>query len=112
MLKSLHQADIDTIIAACGSDGPGPNGQPDTRQLAAGRERVRAIVEQLSREAQEELIALMWTGGPRNGTSFAENLELVRKTGDEDHAVHIAEQHARLPNYLRDGLKRLSAEQA
>ena len=52
----------------------------------------------------------MWTGGPNNENSFAENLELARKTWDENHASHIAEQHAKLPNYLGDGLRRMSAE--
>ena len=110
MLVSLTQSDIGAVIAAC---GPGEhnangNGQDD----AAGRERVYSLVDNLSREAQEELLALMWTGGPKNENSFADNLELVRKTRDENHASHIAEQHARLPLYLRDGLKVLSAEKA
>jgi len=114
MLKSLKQADIDAIIAACGSDESrsGAAAQTDSEQAAAGRERVYAIVEPLSREAQEELLALMWTGGPKNGSSFVENVELAHKTWDENHALHIADQHARLPNYLRDGLRRMSAEQA
>ena len=68
------------------------------------------IVEHLSREAQEELLALMWTGGPRNCNSFEQNLELARKTWDENHASHIAEQHSRLSAYLRDGLAKLPAE--
>jgi len=110
MLKSLNHAVIDAIIAACGSEA-GSNGPADAPQ-ATGRERVYAIVEHLSREAQEELLALMWTGGPRNGSSFAENLELAHKTWDENHATHIAEQHAGLPLYLGDGLRRMSAEQA
>lgn len=114
MLKSLDQADIDAIIAACGPDETESSAgtQTDAGQTTTERERVYAIVERLSREAQEELLALMWTGGPTNGNSFAENVELAHKTWDENHAVHIAEQHARLPNYLRDGLRRLSAEQA
>jgi len=112
MLKSLKQADIDAIVAACGPDEPGSNGETDDARATAARERVYGIVEQFSRETQEELLALMWTGGPKNGSSFAENLELAHKTWDENHAAHIAEQHARLPNYLRDGLRRMSAEQA
>lgn len=113
MLKSLKQADIDAIIAACDPDdtvsnaeATGPGGQ-----AVAARERVYGIVEHLSREAQEELLALMWTGGPKNENSFEENLDLAHKTWDENHAVHIAEQHAKLPNYLRDGLRRVPAGQ-
>ena len=79
-------------------------------QASPGRNRVYDVVEHLSREAQEELLAVMWTGGPNNENSFAENLELARKTWDENHASHIAEQHAKLPNYLGDGLRRMSAE--
>lgn len=112
MLKSLDQADIGAIIAACGPDEPGSSAGAQTDAAQAGRERVYAIVERLSREAQEELLALMWTGGPTNGNSFAENLDLAHKTWDENHAIHISEQHAMLPNYLRDGLGRMSAEQA
>jgi hypothetical protein len=114
MLKSLKQADIDAIIASCepAESGSSNDAQADGAQVMAERERVYAIVEQLSREAQEELLALMWTGGPRNGSSFAKNLELAHKTWDENHATHIAEQYARLRNYLGDGLRRLSAEKA
>lgn len=63
------------------------------------------MVDALPREAQEELLALMWTGGRRNHASFAENLELAQKTRDEDHAGNISEQHARLAEYLRKGVQ-------
>lgn len=112
MLKSLTRTDVETIIAACGPEEPVSTAEADAADATAGRERIYEMVERLPREAQEELLALMWTGGPKNGTSFTENLELARKTWDENHATHIAEQHARLPNYLRDGLRRISAEQA
>ena len=108
MLKSLRQADIDAVVAASGTTNG--DAQADSDLPSPEQERVYAIVEQLSREAQEELLALMWTGGPKNGNSFADNLELAHKTRDENHAIHIAEQHTRLPVYLKDGLARMSAE--
>ena len=112
MLKSLGQSDIDAIMEACGS-GQSPAGAVAETGLeitSPQRERVYAIVEHLSREAQEELLALMWTGGPENQNGFEDNLDLARKTWDENHASHIAEQHAKLPIYLRDGLNRLPAQ--
>lgn len=115
MLKALKPVDIEAIAAACEPDEPRLGGEPatDDARSAAERERVvYAIIERLPREAQEELLALMWTGGPKNGSSFADNLELAHKTWDENHATHIAEQHAGLVLYLKDGLKRMSAEQA
>ena len=108
MLHVLAQSDIDAVIKACGTEATDGASNPELR--SPERERVYAIVEHLSREAQEELLALMWTGGPKNHNTFEENLDLSRKTRDENHASHIAEQHARLPLYLRDGLKRLSTE--
>jgi hypothetical protein len=106
MLKCLKQSHIDAIIRACGPESAAPaktdmGPEPE-------RERVYDIVEDLPREAQEELLALMWTGGPKNSNTFEENLDIARKTWDENHASHIAEQHARLSSYLRDGLNRLS----
>jgi hypothetical protein len=114
MLTALKQSDIEVIIQACGTEDPASTGHaPQTTPEISSpeRERIYAIVEHLSREAQEELLALMWTGGPKNHNSFEENLELARKTWDENHASRLAEQHARLPIYLRDGLNRLSAQQ-
>jgi len=114
MLKSLKQSDIDAIIEASGSGetaGAGPAAEEAVAATSPERERVYALVERLPREAQEELLALMWTGGPQNRNSFEENLEIARKTWDENHASHIAEQHSRLPIYLRDGLDRLPAQQ-
>lgn len=114
MLNALKASDIDAIVAACAPDESVSDAevQADAAPAAPGRERIYGLVERLSREAQEELLALMWTGGPKNGNTFEENLELAHKTWDENHASHIAEQHARLPMYLRDGLKRMSAETA
>ena len=112
MLKSLNQTDIDAVVAACESSKPASTGDANDVQTTAEWQRVYSIVEQFSREAQEELLALMWTGGPKNGSTFAENLQLARKTWDENHATHIADQCASLPNYLRDGLRRMQAEQA
>jgi hypothetical protein len=111
MLNVLRQSDIDAVIAACDPEGAADT--DDREDISGGlpspeRERVYAIVEHFSREAQEELLALMWTGGPKNCGTFEENLDLARKARDENHASHIAEQHAKLPLYLRDGLKTLS----
>ena len=102
MLKSLNQSDISAIVDACA-----PRESDADTAADPARERVYDLVERLSREAQEELLALMWTGGPKNGSTFEENLELACKTRDENHASHIAEQHANLSKYLRDGLKRI-----
>ena|SRR5690349_16750887 len=110
MLRSLTPSDIEAIIAACAPDEPAADAPADDVQASAARDRVYDLVEHLSREAQEELLALMWTGGPNNENSFADNLELARKNWDENHASHIAEQHAKLPNYLGDGLRRMPAE--
>ena len=109
MLNTLKQSDIDAIIAACGSGET--VAAPEETAMSPERERVYALVDDLPKEAQEELLALMWTGGPKNHISFEENLDLARKNFDENHASHIAEQHARLPIYLRDGLDRLSTKQ-
>jgi hypothetical protein len=114
MLKSLKQSDIDAIVAACaaGESDSDDEVHVEAALTSPGRDRVYGLVEHLSRETQEELLALMWTGGPKNGSTFEENLELARKTRDENHASHIAEQHARLPIYLRDGLKRMPVGRA
>jgi hypothetical protein len=108
MLNALRQSDIAAVVDACAPAGPPAETNPDV--ALPERERVYTIVERLSREAQEELLALMWTGGPTNRNSFDENLALARKTWDENHASHIAEQHSRLAVYLRDGLARLPAK--
>jgi hypothetical protein len=98
MLRFLRQSDIDAILAACNPAG-GNGLEGDAR-----RERLYDLIEALPQGAQEELLALMWTGGPRNHASFAENLELAQKTREENHASHIAEQHGRLAEYLTSGL--------
>jgi hypothetical protein len=112
MLNALKQSDIAAVVDACAPTGSAADSPAETSPDVASpeRERVCTIVEHL-REAQEELLALMWTGGPKNQNRFQENLELAQKTWDENHASHIAEQHSRLPNYLRDGLNRISAEE-
>ena len=107
MLNHLTQSDIDTIIAACHQDAPAnPGSDLDANPQ---RDRVYALVEALPLEAQSELLALMWTGGPKNASSFAENLELVQRTGDENHAFHIAEQAALLPTLLQEGVRKSGA---
>src|SRR2546423_7812104 len=103
MLNALKQPDIDAVIEACGRDGTvDAPGETSLDAASPERERVYTLVEHLSREAQEELLALMWMGGPKNHNTFEENLDLARKTRDENHASHIAEQHEMLPLYLRD----------
>jgi len=67
-----------------------------------GQHRLYELIESLSMEAQDELLALMWTGGPKNQSSFEENLELVQKTVEDNHAFHLAEQCAHLPTYLAE----------
>lgn len=110
MLKQLKQADIDAVIAACVAEQAAPGADADAGR-SPGEHRLYELIESLSMEAQDELLALMWTGGPKNQNRFQENLELAQKTWDENHASHIAEQHSRLPSYLRDGLNRMSAEE-
>lgn len=97
MLKHLQQSDIDAVIAACRAE-----------QTAPGHDRLYDLIESLSTGAQDELLALMWTGGPKNHSSFEENLELVQKTVDDNHAFHLAEQRVHLPEYLAEGLKKVS----
>jgi hypothetical protein len=112
MLDALKQSDIAAIVDACAQEEPAADPAAETSLDTASpqRERVYTLIERLSREAQEELLALMWTGGPSNRNSFEENVELARKTWDENHASHIAEQHSRLPIYIRGGLASLSAK--
>jgi len=106
MLKHLKQTDIDGVVAACEAAGARP---PDTDSSTLP-DSVYALIDALPREAQDELLALMWTGGPRNESSFEENLDLAKKTADENHAAHLAEQYARLPAYLKSGLQKLGAD--
>ncbi|HEY3779163.1 MAG TPA: DUF3775 domain-containing protein [Rhizomicrobium sp.] len=111
MLQHLKQTDIDAIIAAC--EAASPQSQPGSAVPAeislADRDRIYGLVEALPREAQDELLALMWTGGPKNASTFEENLELAQKTAEDNHSIHLAEQGANLPDYLREGLKRMAA---
>jgi hypothetical protein len=100
MLQHLKQTDLQAVLAACDSAA---DKAPMDRE--ASRQRLYDLVDALSGEAQAELLAVMWTGGPRNHASFDENLELAQKTRDENHASHIAEQHARLREYLENGLR-------
>ena len=107
MLQHLKQADIDAIIAACEA-ARSRAGAPDGEVPFAERDRIYSLIDALPREAQDELLALMWTGGPKNESSFEDNLELARKTADDNHATHLSEQGARLPDYLRQGLKKMA----
>jgi len=110
MLRNLQQSAINAIIAICEVAAVGtPDAAAGPSDLSAARDRVYALVDAMPREAQDELLALMWTGGPKNHSSFDENLELAQKTEDDNHAFHIAEQTARLPAYLGEGMKRLDA---
>lgn len=108
MLQHLKQSDIEAVIAAC-ETASGPGSPIAGQQSAAIRDRIYGLVEALPREGQDELLALMWTGGPKNASTFADNLELAQKTADDDHAAHLSEQAANLPGYLREGLKKLAA---
>jgi hypothetical protein len=101
MLNHLKECDIDAVVAACGAAGAQSS---DSTTLP---DSVYSLIDALSREAQDELLALMWTGGPKNESSFEENLELAQKTADDNHAAHLAEQYARLPTYLQNGLQKL-----
>src|ERR1700692_4423983 len=77
MLKHLKQADIDAVIAACGAPAA-PGASADAEAGASPRQHgLYELIESLSMDAQDELLALMWTGGPTNQSSFEENLELV-----------------------------------
>lgn len=110
MLQNLKQTDIDAIIAACEQAAAAAPADPETGALPlVARDSVYTLVDALPREAQDELLALMWTGGPKNENSFDQNLELAQKTAEDNHAEFLSEQAARLPDYLRDGLKRMAA---
>jgi hypothetical protein len=109
MLQHLKQTDIDAIIAACEAASPESGGPAPGELSPADRDRIYGLVEAMPREAQDELLALMWTGGPKNASSFDENLELAQKTANDNHAIHLAEQGANLAGYLREGLKRMAA---
>jgi hypothetical protein len=108
MLQNLKQTDLDAVIAACEQAAAASPPDPETGGLPlAARDGVYALVDELPRNAQDELLALMWTGGPKNTNSFDQNLELAQKVADENHAEFLSEQAARLPDYLREGLKKM-----
>ncbi|HWY15980.1 MAG TPA: DUF3775 domain-containing protein [Rhizomicrobium sp.] len=109
MLKQLKQADIDAVIAACVAEQAAPAAGADAGP-SPGQHRLYELIESFSMEAQDELLALMWTGGPKNQSSFEENLELVQKTVEDNHAFHLAEQCAHLPTYLAEGLKKVGPQ--
>jgi hypothetical protein len=108
MLQHLKQTDIDAVIAAseAASATPKTDSSVSGELASADRDRIYALVEALPREAQDELLALMWTGGPKNTSTFEENLELAQKTADDDPATHLSEQAARLAAYLREARAR------
>ncbi len=111
MLQNLKQTDLDAIIAACEQAAASTPVDPETGGLPlVARDHVYALVDALSLGAQDELLALMWTGGPKNENSFEQNLELVQKTAEDNHAEFLSEQAARLPGYLREGLKRMASK--
>lgn len=111
MLQHLKQTDIDAVIATCEAASPPPNdgASVNEERFLADRDRIFGLVGALPREAQDELLALMWTGGPKNTSTFEDNLELAKKMADDDHAAHLSEQAANLAGYLREGLKRMAA---
>jgi hypothetical protein len=110
MLQHLEWSDIDAIIAACEQAEAAAPADPQSGELPlVARDHVYELVDALPHEAQDELLALMWTGGPKNESSFEQNLELVQKTVDDNHAEFLSEQAVRLPGYLREGLKRMTA---
>src|ERR1700722_14161552 len=104
MLKHLKQADIDSVIETCRAQAASNASADANAGPSPGHDRLYELIESLSMDAQDELLALMWTGGPKNQSSFEENLELVQKTVDDNHAFHLAEQCAHLPTYLAEGL--------
>ena len=110
MFQNLQQTDLDAVISACKQAAGSSPVDPETGELPlAARDAVYTLVDALPRGAQDELLALMWTGGPKNENSFEQNLELARKTALDNHAEFLSEQAARLPDYLNEGLKRMKA---
>jgi hypothetical protein len=110
MLQKLNQSDLDAVITACEQASAAGPPDPDTGGLPlAARDGVYTLVDALSRDAQDELLALVWTGGPKNENSFEQNLELAQKVAADNHSEFLSEQAARLPDYLREGLKRMAA---
>jgi len=110
MLNHLKPADIDAVILACGAQAASSARADANAGPSPGNDRLYELIESLSMDAQDELLALMWTGGLKNQSSFEENLELVQKTVDDNHAFHLAEQCAHLPAYLVEGLKKVGTE--
>lgn len=106
MLQHLKTTDIDAVIAACQAAAADNPADPEPL-TAPDREHIYDIVDALPREAQDELLALMWTGGPKNTSSFEDNLDLAQKTAEDNHAAHLAEQGPRLPGFLKAGLAKL-----
>ncbi|HTT83730.1 MAG TPA: DUF3775 domain-containing protein [Rhizomicrobium sp.] len=111
MLQNLRQTDLDAIISACEQAAASAPADPESGLLPlVARDSVYALVDALSRDAQDELLALMWTGGPKNENSFDQNLVLAQKVADDNHAEFLSEQAARLPDYLKEGLKRMGTQ--
>ena|ERR1700733_14320219 len=111
MLENLKTSDLDAIIKACEQAAASGVVDPDTGGLPlAARDNIYALVDGLPRQAQDELLALMWTGGPKNVNSFDQNLELAQKTAADNHAEFLSEQAVNLPGYLKEGLKRMGGE--
>ncbi|MGA7713507.1 MAG: DUF3775 domain-containing protein [Rhizomicrobium sp.] len=114
MLKHLKDSDIQAVILLCEKmteKSSNPTG--DARNIDAAShteyDRLYKLIAALSKDAQNELVALMWTGRVGAGAerSFGENLEQATKSKDNNQPEYIAGKSKMLPTYLKAGLARL-----
>jgi hypothetical protein len=116
MLKHLTPADVNQISLlareAVGplSDAPFQRAdQPypghDDKRLA--RAALREAIHALSKEARNELLALMWIGRGDFGGSFQSAVEHAQGRSTETDPHYVAEKARALPVYLQTGLEQL-----
>ena len=119
MLKHLKETDVQAIIAAAERNNSAHPASEIGITLEAGlktigrvvreRKALQKIIELLSPDARQELMALMWLGRGDTPGSFADHLKHAKNTSDAGDVDYIAEKSPSLPLYLRAGLARLKS---
>lgn len=120
-LRYLTESDVTKVIAAAehyNSAVPASElgvsleeGLRKYRQAQPYREALKQTISLLSRESQQELMALVWFGrGDAIEADFARHLAEAKRAFTENDVDYIAEKAASLPVYLRAGLDRLKSE--
>jgi hypothetical protein len=117
-LRHLTQADIDAVSSAArrlSANHPSSargisleQAREKLDQSAADRLSLETAIRLLSKEAQCELLALMWFGRGDSTQSFEELLTEARRQHSGETVLYIAEKSSALSSYLRRGVERLS----